>query len=170
MGELADRVDTMHIAVSTPDGGITAELYGRDGLSLTFRDGAYRQFTDETELERRLEALAGRLWVARTREYWRIYGDVTGTDAAGDDPPAGERDRQWRAERDELVVYGSSAYGDVTIRSVGMRGWEVGIRPGTLRALDEWQFAAAAGEAAGELIRDQYAKLVALSSKHYGEE
>jgi hypothetical protein len=44
------------------------------------------------------------------------------------------------------------------------------VRPGTARTLDEHQFAAAAAQAAGELIDDQFAKLAALSNKHYGHE
>jgi hypothetical protein len=168
MGELADRVDGMRIRVSTPDGGLTAELHDRDQLSLTFRDGLYRLFDHEADLERRLSTLATLLWVARTREYARIYSDVTGDDSTGEDKPMGVRDVEWRVEREDLEATGSSSDGRIAVRVKGMREWRVTIRAGTLRALDEKQFVAAVGEAAGGLIRDQFAKLVALSNKYYG--
>jgi hypothetical protein len=118
MGELADRIDRMRVRASTPDGGITAELRDRDQLSLTFREGLY-PLLDDAGLGRRLAVLANLLWVARTREYWRIYGDVTGDYSIGEDPPADAR---------------------------------------------------AAGEAAGGLIREQFAGLAALSHRHYGDD
>lgn len=170
MGELADRLDGMRLRVSTPDGDITADLWERDRLSLAFRKGVYGHLYDEVGLGRRLAVLAQLLWVARTREYWRIYRDVTGDDEVGEDQPAGERDHAWRTERDELVVTGSSLHGHVTVRAVGMRQWEVGIRRGTVQDLDEQQFSTAVGEAAGELIRHQFAEIAALSGKHYGDE
>lgn len=167
MGELADRVDSMRVRVSTPDGGLTAELRDRDQLSLTFRDGLYRLFDHEADLERRLTTLANLLRVARTREYERIYREVTG-DSSGDEKPTTVRDLEWHAEREELEAVGSSSDGRITVRVTGMRRWQVSVRSGTLRALDERQFVAAVGEAAGALIRDQFAKLVTLSNKYYG--
>jgi hypothetical protein len=170
VGELADRVDTMVIRASTPDGGITAELRGRDQLSLSFSDGLYRLFDDDAELSRRLAIVANLLWVARTREYRRIYADVTGDDSTGETLAISERDIAWRTERDDLVATGRSTDGRVTVHFVGMRQWQVTIRPGTVRALDEQQFIRSAGEAAGALIRDQFSQLAALSHKHYGDD
>ena len=168
MGELADRVDGMRVRVTTADGGITAELHDRDQLALTFREGLYPLF-DDGELERRLATVATQLWAARTREYWRIFGDVTGDYSTGEDKPVTARDTEWRAERDELEATGSSADGRVTVRVAGLRRWQVTLRPGTVRALDEGQFALAVGEAAGGVIRDQFTKLAELSGKHYGD-
>lgn len=169
MGELADQIDAMRVRASTPDGGITAELRDRDQLTFIFREGLY-DLCDDGDLERRLALLANLLWVARTREYWRVFGEVTGDYSTGGDKPVSARDADWRTERDELVATGSSADGRIKVRAVGMRRWEVNIRPGTVRALDERQFALAASQAAGELIRDQLAKVAALSHKYYGDD
>jgi hypothetical protein len=167
MGELADRIDSMRVRASTPDGSITAELHDRDKLSLTFLQGWY-DFCDDRDLERRLAVLANLLWVARTREYWRIFGDVAGHTVTGEDKPISPRDVDWREERDELVARGYSADGRIAVKAVGMRQWEVRIVPGTVRALNEHEFAEAAAQAAGELIQDQFAKIAALSNKYYG--
>jgi hypothetical protein len=51
-----------------------------------------------------------------------------------------------------------------------MRRWRVTVGAGTVRALDELQFTRAAGEAAGGLIREQFAGLAALSHRHYGDD
>ncbi|MGA5305434.1 hypothetical protein ACPCHT_36430 [Nucisporomicrobium flavum] len=167
MGELADRVDSMRVRVSTPDGAITAELYDRSKLTLTFLQGWY-DLCDDSDLERRLATLAQLLWVARTREYWRTFSDVAGETVTGEDTPVSARDLDWRAERDELVARGYSPDGRIAVKAVGMRQWEVHISPGTVRALSEHEFAEAAAQAAGELINDQFAKIAELSNKYYG--
>lgn len=169
MGEFADRVDTMRVYASTPDGTIRADLHDRTQLALRFREGFYDQCADH-DLERRLAVLAHLLWVARTREYNAIHSDLTGDYSTGEDPPVDETELAWRSERDNLEAYGSSSDGRVRVRSIGMRDWQVSVQPGTARTLDEHQFAVAAAEAAGALIDDQFAKLAALSNKHYGYE
>ncbi|WP_030435532.1 hypothetical protein [Actinoplanes subtropicus] len=170
MGELADRIDTMRVRASTLGDGITAELRDGSELSISFREGYYRLFDYEADMERQLEALAAHLWVARGREVRRIFTDVTDEEFVPGDPPSDERDLAWQAEREELVATGSSSDGRITVRVVGFRDWQASIRPGTLRALDEHRFAEAVAEAAGELIRDLFDKLTALSSKYYGDQ
>ncbi|GID91351.1 hypothetical protein ACFQFC_10855 [Amorphoplanes digitatis] len=167
MGEFADRIDTMLVRASTPDGAIAGELRDRDRLTLTFRQGWY-DLCDDHDLERRLAVLANLLWVSRTREYWRAFSDVTGQTVTGEDRPISARDVDWRAERDELVARGYSADGRISVKAVGMRQWEVHIAPGTVRGLSEHEFAAAAAQAAGELINHQFAQIAALSNKYYG--
>ena len=169
MGDFAERIETMRVRASLRDDAIIAELCDRDQLTLAFREGFYN-LCDDGDLERRLGLLASLLWAARTREYSRIYGEVTGDYSTGEDPPADVRETDWRAERDALVVTGSSADGRITVHAAGLRQWQVTLRPGTTRALGERQFAVAVGEAAGELIRDQFAKLAALSLKYYGDD
>jgi hypothetical protein len=169
VGEFADRVDSMRVRAVSPDGTISAELYDRDQLSMTFRPGFYDQCSDQ-DLERRLGALASLLWVARTREYNAIYSELTGDHSTGESPAVSDTDRAWRAERDNVEAYGSSSDGRVRVRAIGLRDWQVSVQPGTARRLDEAQFAAAAAEAAGELVRDQSARMVELSHKYYGSE
>jgi hypothetical protein len=169
MGKLADRISLMRVRASTLGVGITAELRDGSELSISFREDYYRLFDYESDMERQLEALAAHLWVAHTREVRRIFTDVTGEEFVPGDPPSDERDFAWHAERGELVATGSSSGGRITVRVVGLRDWQVSIRPGTLRALDEYQFAESAAEAAGEMLRDLFDKLTALSSQYYGD-
>ena len=123
-----------------------------------------------TELEQRLSTLAKLLWAARTREYLRIYEDVTGDYSRGDVPLMTVRDQAWQAERDNLEVQGTSSGGHVAVRATGLRGWQVRLSVDCKRQLDERQFAEAVSEAAGAFINDQYMKIAELSNRHYGDE
>ena len=118
MGEFAERIETMRIRASLRDGAMTAELGDRDQLSLAFREGFYN-LCDDSDLERRLGMLASLLWVARTREYSRIYSDVTGDHSTGEDPPIDVREAEWRTARDALAATGSS----YVASRVGCRQW-----------------------------------------------
>ena len=169
MGELADRVAVMRVIATTRDGDITAELYDQDRVSLSFRYGVYDECTD-AELQQHLRTLATKLWVARTRAYRRIWMDVAGDDSTGDDPPESFADRQWRDDRDRLIAAGSSLDGHVDLRVIGMREWDVTVRAGTVRELDQWRFATAVEQAAAALIADQFAQVAALAQRHYGDQ
>ncbi|GII21758.1 hypothetical protein [Planosporangium mesophilum] len=166
MGELADRIHAMQVRASTPDGRVTTALRHRSEVTLAFAPGWYDR-CDERDLERRLAALASLLWVARTREYWRTVSDVTGDDATHEEKPVSPRDVKFAEAREALVARGSSADGRVCLSVEGMRRWTVRVAPGTVRALDEHEFGSAVGQAAAELIEDQFSKIARLKYKIY---
>ncbi|GLY32497.1 hypothetical protein [Kineosporia sp. NBRC 101731] len=162
MGELAERVNQLKVFVSTPDNGMTAELQGRDQLSVTFQEGLYRR-SDEAGLERKIATLANLLWLAHTREYWRIFRDVTGNYLAGSDHSQNSSVGERQQARDSVEAIGVSANGAIKLRSTGLRQWHVSIRGGTLRDLSERDFTASLGEAAQRLLRAHAVKLAKLS-------
>ena len=167
MGELADRIHAMQVRASTPDGTMTAELRHRSEVTLSFTRGWYDR-CDESDLERRLTGLASLLWVARTREYWSTVSDVTGDYATHEDKPISPRDVEFSQAREALIARGSSADGRVSLSVEGMRRWTVHVAAGTVRALDEDEFASAVGQAAADLIQDQFTKIAGLKHKIYG--
>lgn len=167
MGELRDGIDAIRVRASSSDGAVSAELSGRTRVTLSVEPGWYRRCT-ERDLERRLAALAERLWAARTREYWRVLSRNADQPITGEPRPIGTRAVAYRAARDALVARGRSADGRVSVAVEGMRRWTVHVQPGTVRALDEAGFAAAAGAAAADLIRDQYRKIAVLKREVYG--
>jgi hypothetical protein len=146
---------------------MTAELRHRSEVTLSFAPGWYDRCV-EGDLERRLAGLAALLWVARTREYWATVSDVTGDYATHQDKPISPRDVEFAETRDALVARGSSVDGRVRLCVEGMRRWTVRVAPGTVRALDEHQFASAVGQAAAELIQDQFRKIALLKYAIYG--
>ncbi|GAA5179526.1 hypothetical protein GCM10023322_09740 [Rugosimonospora acidiphila] len=58
--------------------------------------------------------------------------------------------------------------GRITISVRGMQSWRMRIAPGTVRTLNEAQFAQQFREAATALIRDQFAGIRALRNRIYG--
>ncbi|MEU4426100.1 hypothetical protein AB0F81_36230 [Actinoplanes sp. NPDC024001] len=166
MTSLREQLDDLRVRATTPDGAMTAELHGRSALRLTFARGWYDRSTDD-EVTRKLTALAGRLWVARTREYWRILGAESGEYLTGEDRALGTRADAYREGRNALVAEGRSENGRVTIRVSGMRSWTVDVIPGTIHTCDEHEFAAMVEQAGAELIRDQYRKIARLKGEIY---
>lgn len=157
----------MRVRVATPYQEMSAELHGRDGITLSFARGWYDQCR-EPDLERKLQSLATLLWVARMREYWRIFSRHSGESVTAESPPISPRDFRYREAREKLVATGSSPDGRVTISAEGMRIWTVSIRPGTVDTLSEHEFAAAVAHAAAELIQDQYQQIAQLKNSLYG--
>jgi DNA-binding protein YbaB len=166
MGVLTDRLDAMTLEVSGPGGQVTAELRNRAEVDLRFAPDAYRQY-DERTLEQHLETLAKLLWAARTKAYYAALSLAFGTSITGEARPLTRRDQDFDAERDELVAEGRSADGLVSISVRGMRSWTVEIEPGTLRRLDEHEFADRVRAAAAVLIKDQYARVADLKRRIY---
>jgi len=167
MSDLRDQIQSIRVRASSPDGAISAELAGRTQIALSFARGWYDR-CDEGDLERKLGALATLLWTARMRRYWEVRSQDAGERITGEPKPISPRAVAYREARAALVAHGRSADGRVTVSVEGMRQWTVRVQRGTARALDEHEFAAAAGQAAAELIQDQYRKIAALKLKIYG--
>jgi len=167
MSDLRDRIQAIHVRVSAPDGAITAELANRTQLTLSFARGWYDR-CDEGDLERRLGSLATLLWTARMRQYWEVRSQDAGERITHEPKPISPRAVAYREAREALVAHGRSADDRVSVSVEGMRHWTVRVQRGTVRAVDEYEFAAAAGQAATELIQDQYRKIAALKLEIYG--
>jgi hypothetical protein len=145
---------------------IMAELSGRSQVTLSFAPDWYGRCTD-SELAHKLSSMSSRLWVARMREYWTVRSRDAGEIITGEVKPISPRAIAYREARNALVARGRSGDGRVSIAVEGMRSWTVTVAPGTVRALDEHEFAAAAGEAAAALIQDQYQKVAMLKAEIY---
>jgi hypothetical protein len=167
MGVLADRLDNMRVRVQSPGGKIAAELRGRTDVRLSFSPESYRYF-NEWDLERQLAALARLLWAARMREYYAAVSEAFGETITGESPPQTWRDQEYYSARDSIVAEGRSADGRIQLAVRGMTEWTVRIADGSLRTLTEDEFCARVGEAAAELISDQFAKIRELKNQIYG--
>jgi hypothetical protein len=167
VGVLADRLDAMRIRVATANGAVVGELHGRDRVRVSFGPGMYDR-CDERWLERALEHLAGRLWVARTREYYAAVSAAFGQTVTHEATPVTQRDRDFRAGRDGLEAAGLSPDGRIQVSVQGLRAWRVRIVDGTVQAHPEEEFTKLLGEAGGELIRDQRDKVRELKRRIYG--
>lgn len=169
MGVLADRLDTLQVAATSPDGLISGVLRNRTEVLIAFRPGSYGRYS-EAALADQLGALARLLWAGRTREYYAALSEGFGETITGESPAIGERDRAYRAARAELVAEGRSSDGLVYVGVQGMRTWLVWVADGIIRELDEHEFATRVYQAAHAMIDDQFAKIRQLKNYCYADE
>jgi len=169
VGILADRLDRMQVQVVSPDGHISALLRNRSEVVIEFQPGSYARY-GERAAEDQLSAVARLLWAGRTREYFAALSEAFGTPISGESPAIGERDRRYRAARDELIAEGASADGLVYVGAQGMRVFVVRIADGALRTLSEAEFVANVDEASQAMITDQFAKIRMLKDHCFAGE
>ena len=167
MGILSSRLDSMRIRASVGGGNIVGELRDRTNVHLSFASGSYRRY-NEWELERQLANLARLLWAGRMKEYYVAVSEAFGESITREPGPVSPRDTDYFSARDELVAEGRSVDDRIYLAVRGMQTWTVHIADGTVRTLDEYEFATQVREAAAELIRDQFRKIRALKDRYYG--
>ncbi|GIF12392.1 hypothetical protein [Actinoplanes teichomyceticus] len=164
---LRESLDRMRVHASVAGGAITGELHDADQVELTFTPGYYDRVAEPVLIDH-LVALARVMHAEYVRQYLRAVSEASGRTITKEPAGDGRRDRAYAEQRQELIAEGRSADGRITVTVRGMRSWWVRIAPGTLRVLDERQFAARFGEAAHALIRDQFAGIRALKNHVYG--
>ncbi len=162
MGQLADRLDGIHVRVRAPGVEIVAELRNRTDITISFGESVY-EFLNERGLERHLAGLARLLYAAWLREY-RAAIAVSLLDVS----PRDQRDHDFLDARSKLESTGASSDGRITFSTVGLRDMSARIVPGTVRALTEDQFAMRTKEAVARLIQEHLAKVRALRVRFYG--
>ncbi|MGH3623086.1 MAG: hypothetical protein ACRDQ5_15040 [Sciscionella sp.] len=161
MGQLADRLDSIHVRVRVPGTEIEAELRNRTDVTISFGESVY-EFLTERFLERYLASLARLLYAAWLREYRAAIDD-----SALDVAPHDQRDYEFLDARSEIESSGASSDGRITFSAVGMQDISVEIIPGTLREMTEDQFAARTKEAVTVLIQSYLAKVRDLRIRFY---
>jgi hypothetical protein len=154
----------MRVWANTPDGTASAELVGHE-LALSFAPGAYYR-SDERALERAGEQLCRVLWKGYAQQFNELITRSGGT-AMNLQTAAHPLDMEFAQRLAQIRAHGSSPDGRVTIEAIGMRDWTVHIADGTVAALSEEEFAAAAGHAARSLIEDQLIKVALLKHDIY---
>ncbi|GLZ77136.1 hypothetical protein Afil01_19430 [Actinorhabdospora filicis] len=152
MGELADRLARVTVQVTSPDGNLRARVRGRRFETVELRLGSYRRYR-ERELEHQLARTATLLFTGRERAVAQIIADA-GLRRRTD--PADARDPAQRRYLDlirTMPVVGTGPGERVRFRSAGMIEWTCRIEDGTLRRLDEAEFATETVGAAADFLR-----------------
>lgn len=113
MGGITEQVDALVLTETTPDGLVDGVHTGVDGVTLSFRQGHYRHYTERT-LEPQLTALFTRLTAAYRRAHAEILARATGREARyflepPRDPDA--RTNRLRAELARLAALREKHYG-----------------------------------------------------------
>jgi hypothetical protein len=165
MNTLNQRLDNIHLRVSLPGTGISAELRHRDEVALHFAPGVYHDLS-EVALERRLTNLARLLYVNWVRAYHEaLTEEFRSSLRAG---PSSQRDRDFLAARDDIVSVGRSADSAVAIACRGLRAVRVRVAPGA-RALLEYEFADRVRQAAAALIANHLTNIAELKRQFYAD-
>jgi len=141
-------VDAMRVTAEADHGRLFAELTGWYRVRVAVTDVAAG--LPDVELERGLERLARALFVARTREYYRLM-EVH----LQPDPTTLRRMRDDLEDATEQAhVTGTAAGGDVEVSSIGMRHFVVRLRPGTAARLGAEGLGEALTAAANEMVAE----------------
>src|SRR6476659_5445513 len=114
MTHFGERLARLQVAAEVPDGLISGVLRDRGDLVISFRDNSYYRMTDD-ELEDRLLSLARLLWVAWIRAFYAELSAATGQHLTTETAPANDRDRAFRALRDQIESKGSAADGRISV-------------------------------------------------------
>jgi hypothetical protein len=104
------------------------------------------------------------------REYYRILSDEFRQPMVLDGRIESEQDAEFVQQRDDLLAEGGSSDGRVRLTTRGMREWTVRIADGTVRSLQEYEFAQRVSEAAKHLILDQQDKIREIKVQIYDPE
>lgn len=167
MSELSDLLDRMQVRASVAGSPVAGFLHDRDEVEISFAPGYYDR-ADEAPLERHLAALARVLWAEYMRQYYAALSTAFGLTVTKDPPAIGRQDKEYVALRQDLVAEGWSGDGRILVTVRGMETWNVRVTPGTLRELTEAEFVTQLREAAGALIRHQFAGIRELKNRVYG--
>ncbi|TQK72600.1 MULTISPECIES: hypothetical protein [unclassified Nocardioides] len=139
-------VDRMHVSAEADQGRLRAELTGWYQVRVVVSEASTHQA--DADLERALERLARQLFVARTREYYRLM-EVH----LQPDPTTLRRMRDNLEDATEHAhVSGTAAGGAVEVSSIGMRHFAVRLRPGTAAQLGGDGLGAALTVAANDMV------------------
>jgi DNA-binding protein YbaB len=140
-------VDAMHVTATAAGDALYAEVDGWYAVRVTVAPG-HAEHADDGELAVQLTQLARRLFVARTREYYRLM------DLHLQPNPVSlrrSRDRLEAAVEDRQAT-GYAEGGAVEVTSIGMKEFVVQLQPGTGARLGSEALGAALTTAANDMV------------------
>lgn len=142
MTQLSNKLDTMTIRVTSPDGRIMARLTNLRSVSVKFREDAFDQYRDDPDsLPPQLAAALNTLWNTYRDSVSELFAEAGGVP----DGPDGHWDanrRRYRAERDALECVAMSPGRLVKMRCRNRTDFAVKVKPGALDTVEEQQFVA----------------------------
>lgn len=161
--EHAQRVDAIHLQVELPRSEIYAELRHRDQVTITFGPGVY-DFLSERSLEHAVGNLGRLLLTGWTRAYQATLDErIRSAQGVRD-----QRDRQFVEDRARIESCGTSYDERIVITARGLFDYDVSIADGTIRAIDEHEFAERLRDAVVQLVQDYMTQIRELQDRYYG--
>lgn len=140
-------VDAMHVTATAAGDALFAEINGWYAVRVAVSAGHAEQ-TSDAEMAAQVTQLARRLFVARTREYYRLMEIHLQPN-----PVMLRRSRdKLEGAVDDRQVSGYAAGGAVEVTSIGMKHFVVHIEPGTCASLGSDGLGAALTTAANDMV------------------
>lgn len=161
-----DDFEQVPVAVTTPNGKVTAELRGTTWADVRFAPGFYEQATTP-EMAEQLTRAVRLLQAERTRAWYAGLSRARGESVRPASGAGLGRTADYLRRLEELAAEGSSPGGEVTLVGVGLRSFHVSVAPGVLDALGEAEFAEACRSAGTAFLTDHLAKVAVLQFDVY---
>lgn len=167
MGELADRLDSLDVRASSPDGRIHASVLGSGrSIEVSFDPDSYQWYA-EPMLGYQLAQLATLTFVRFRRDQQESMALVYGQSIADDGIEFGPERRRYREKLAQVVSTGHSPDGATRVTSRAMVSWTFDIAAGTVRAVPERQFLSGLQAAVDDVIRDYRVQSFILRDEVY---
>lgn len=167
MPDLAERLTSITVTVTSPDANLRARIRGRRFAGLEFRPGAYDRYT-ETDLAHQLARTATLLFVNRDRAVARLTEEAGLTRRREPGDARDDAERRYLERVFSLPVVGTGPDERVRFKTNGMARWECRIERGTLRRLDEAEFVAETSGAVADLLWRARKETLLLKDECFG--
>jgi len=160
----------MFATATSPDRRIRATIDRATQVEVTFADGAYRRY-DEDTLGHQLERLGTLARVAYDRaaseEHRRSLGLASDEYADHQRSPQEERRQRYEADLAAVEAGGVSPGGWLKVVSRGLLHWQVLIEPGTLRRVNEDGFLSELHSALRTAFAERELEITIIKARYY---
>ncbi|GAA4619357.1 hypothetical protein GCM10023195_87450 [Actinoallomurus liliacearum] len=166
--DLADRLLSLTVTATSPDGRISATFGGQgERIQLVFRPGDYRHYSG-TLLAQELSRLAMRVMAGYVRAQTKLI-DAAVPDVLHDDAiEYGLEDREFRRRLAAIRTAATSPDGRITVVSQALVRWDVRIADGTVSRVSEDTFTAGLLTAFRGVLARHRAEVRRLKDEYYG--
>jgi hypothetical protein len=140
MNDLGDRLLSLAVTATSPDGWIRAALADQgEKIEIAFQPGAYYAYS-ERSLAHELSRLAMRVMASYVRAQTKLVDEAIPDVLHDDAIEYGPADREYRRRLRSIKVAAKSPDGRITVASRSLVRWVVRIADGTVQSVPEEAF------------------------------
>jgi hypothetical protein len=168
MDDLGDRLVSLTVAATSPDGQIRA-VWGDQGrnVDIEFRPGSYRRYS-EAALARELSRLAMRVTAAYVRAQTKLIDEAIPDVLHDDAIEYGPEDREYRRRLRAIKTGAKSPDGRIVMVSHSLVRWAVRITDGTIRTVPEETFTSNLISVVREVLARHRSEVLKLKDERFG--
>jgi hypothetical protein len=165
--DLGDRLLSLTVAATSPDGGIRAMLADQgEQIDIAFRPGAYRAYS-EVLLAHELSRLAMRVMANYVRAQTKLVDEAIPDVLHDDAIEYGLADREYRRRLRAIKAGAKSPDGRITVASRSLVRWVVRIADGTVQSVPEETFKAGLLDAVRQVLARHRLEELKLKDEYY---